>query len=471
MNVSILMPVIFALGILAIAFEDKIKVNKAASALLMALLLWVLYATQAVHVLGAGDHEMFEKFVTLPRVAGMSPMLQYMHFIVDLQLVKQLGDISETLFFVMCLMIIIELVDIHGGFLLITEKIHTENKRRLLWIVGITSFITAALMDNLATAIVMIAMLQKLIPHSRERWIYSSMVVIAANAGGSWSPIGDVTTILLWTGGQVTPLHQISHLFLPALVCLVTALLIISRFFGKDDRWDRSTLRMPESEGGVAPVLSTRNRTILLVMGILSMVMVPVFNMVTGLPPFMGVLLGLVIMWIFTDLLFGHDRVLENQPQYRVSHVLSRIDLSTILFFLGILLSVGALQSTGQLQELSTFFDTHVGQPLVISFLIGLLSSVLDNVALVAGTIGMYPMNDTLVDGVAYFAPDGPFWTFLAYCGVTGGSIFIIGSATGVSVMGLEKISFSYYFKRFTLVALCGYVAGAGTYLLLNLLF
>ena len=467
-----IMLIVFVLGILAIAMEDTLKINKAASALLTALILWLIYIIMAPEFLGTGLNETFNVFlVDNPSIAELPKMEQYRQFIVNHEIIEHLGDVSTTLFFVMSTMVIIELIDIHGGFLIITNSIHTENKRKLLVIVSFLAFFISALLDNIATAIVMIAMLRKLIPHSRERWIFASMIVIAANAGGSWSPIGDVTTILLWTNGNLTPMHQISHLFIPSLICMLVSLFIVTRFYKKDDRWDRDSMafRATNQQTVLSPV-HKKGRITMLVIGVLSLAMVPVFNYFTGLPPFMGVLFGMVILWIYTDLIYGYEY--EEAPEkhkYRVARVIGKIDMSTILFFLGILMSVAALESAGQLTQISEVLN-KAGSPLLISFFIGAISSVLDNVALVAATMGMYPVVDATAATAQYFAVNGEFWTFLAYCAVTGGSIFIIGSATGVTIMGMEKISFAYYMKRFTLVALSGYVAGAVVFYLMTLI-
>ncbi|MEG1793722.1 MAG: sodium:proton antiporter NhaD [Rikenellaceae bacterium] len=425
---------IFLAGIILVALEDKIGINKAASALLMSVVLWVLVA-----------------------FSGVAPD-------VNVPFITHLGDVSETLFFVMGSMVIVELVDTHGGFKLITDSIHTNNKRRLLWIISILTFFVSAILDNLATGIVMIALLRKLIPHRAERIIYASMIIIAANAGGSWSPIGDVTTILLWTGGNITPIHQISHLFLPALVSMLVPLLLVSRFFKKDASW--SVARKPRDNGELLPIVSRMSRRIILFLGVTTMAFVPIFNEWSALPPFMYVMFGVSFLWIYTDLMYGKMHQMENSVKLRVTQILSRIDMSTILFFFGILMSVAALDTSGQLITVSSYLTDHINSELSISFLIGLMSSFVDNVALVAATMGMYPIDPS---SAAYMV-NGDFWTFLAYCAVTGGSILIIGSATGVTVMGMEKISFMYYFKRFTLIALAGYVAGAGTYMLLSLI-
>lgn len=424
-----LMISIFLGGILLIALEDKIGVSKAASALFMSVILWVIVA-----------------------LSGIVPDINE-------PFVEHLGDVSETLFFVMGSMVIVELIDVHGGFRVITNHIHTTRKRKLLWIVSFLTFFLSAVLDNLATGIVMIALLRKLIPHKPERWIYACMIIIAANAGGSWSPIGDVTTILLWTGGNLTPLHQVGHLFIPALVSMIVPLLIVTRFFRKDADWGDLPIR---KENAKLPEISQMSRWVILVLGVGSLAFVPVFNEWTNLPPFMWVMAGIAVLWCYTDLMYGRKKHLNENEKLRVTKILSRIDMSTILFFLGILMSVAALDVSGQLKTVSDFLSAQVDDPLGISFLIGIMSSFVDNVALVAATMGMYPIDPTS----AAFMMNGEFWTFLAYCAVTGGSILIIGSATGVTVMGMEKISFGYYLKRFTLIAISGYVAGAATFLL-----
>ena len=318
------------------------------------------------------------------------------------------------------------------------------------------------------TSIVIMAVLRKLVPDRTDRLKYACMVIIAANAGGSWSPIGDVTTILLWVGKNISAMHQISHVFIPALVNMLVPLTIAHFWLFKKG----STLRvLSEEEQGdeYIPEIPNRSRRMIFVIGVLSLALVPVFQMVTNLPPFLGVLLGLVILWFYTDLMYSKLHMHESQ-KLRISQLLPNIDLATIFFFLGILMAVGALETSGQLGIMSAFLDKHVHEPYLISFVIGALSSCVDNVALVAATMGMYPIVEQVVDLSPYaqfFVSDGGFWTFLAYCAVTGGSILIIGSATGVTVMGLEKIDFMYYTKRFSILALIGYCCGAGVYMLL----
>ena len=314
----------------------------------------------------------------------------------------------------------------------------------------------------------MLAVLRKLVPDRTDRMKYACMVIIAANAGGSWSPIGDVTTILLWVGGNVSALHQISHVFIPALINLLVPLAIAHFWLFKKG----AVLRVMSEEDQpdeYIPEIPARSRRIIFVIGVLSLALVPVFQMVTDLPPFLGVLAGLVILWLYTDLMYSKLHMHESQ-KLRISRLLPNVDLATIFFFLGILMAVGALETSGQLGMMSSFLDEHVHQPYLISFAIGMMSSFVDNVALVAATMGMYPVVEQAANLPAYaqyFVADGGFWTFLAYCAVTGGSILIIGSATGVTVMGIEKIDFMYYTKRFTALALIGYCCGAGAYMLL----
>ena len=314
----------------------------------------------------------------------------------------------------------------------------------------------------------MMAVLRKLVPDRTDRLKYACMVVIAANAGGSWSPIGDVTTILLWVGKNVTAGHQITHVFIPALINLLVPLVIANFWLFKKG----AQLRVASEEDRddeFVPEIPNLSRQIIFMIGVLALALVPVFQMLTDLPPFMGVLLGLVILWFYTDIMYSKLHMHESR-KLRISQLLPNVDLATIFFFLGILMSVGALETSGHLALVSGFLDTSVHQPYLISFVIGLLSSCVDNVALVAATMGMYPIVESvpgLSEYAQYFVSDGGFWTFLAYCAVTGGSVLIIGSATGVTVMGLEKIDFMYYTKRFSLLALIGYFCGAGVYMLL----
>lgn len=453
-----LMPVIFLLGIIAIAFEDVIRVNKAAVAIGMSIILWLLVLVDGVEIFrNHGSHALDVMVQTFPDFAQMTVAQQIYSFL-EYSITESLGDVSATLFFVLGSMAIIELIDSHGGFDVITSSIKTRNERKVLWVISFLTFFLSAVLGNLATVIVIVAILRKLISSAEDRLIFSSMVIIAANAGGAWSPIGDVTTLLLWTGGNITAMHQMTHIFLPSLVMMLVPLIFITYSFSKKSKIKAS--HVTKQDPYIAKI-DPRFKRMLLWTGIASLAAVPVLQSVFGLPPFMGVLFGLTILWFMTDRLWFERRNPAIQA-LRVQRVFTRIDVPTVMFFLGILMSVAALKTAGQLTVMSDFMDKTIPSPNAISVILGLTSSFLDNVALVAGTMGMYPVAST-----GAFIADGTFWTFLAYCAVTGGSILIIGSASGVTVMGLEKISFGYYLKKFTPIALLGYFAGAGVYLLL----
>ncbi len=432
MSITLLMILIFIAGITLIAFEDKIGVNKSAIAIAMSVVMWVVIALWGLPV-------------------GTEVVA------------AELGDVSETLFFVMGALVIVELIDVHGGFRVISDRITTLNKRKLLWIFAILTFLLSAILDNIATAVIMIALLRKFVPEQRDRWLYAGMIIIAANAGGSFSPVGDVTTILLWNGKNVTPMHQISHVLPAAIVCMLVPLTIVTyAFFKKGEKLPplETTAIEPDS---IAAHVNNSSRIIILVLGVSTMALVPVFSEWSTLPPFMRILLGLSVLWIYTDRMYGKLTMLPEDKRMSVSNVISRIDMSTIMFFLGVLMSVGAMKVAGALGEVGHLLENSIGEPLAISFTIGIMSSFVDNVALVAATQGMYPIAEA-----GTYMTNSAFWTFLAYCAVTGGSLLIIGSATGVTVMGMEKLTFGYYLKRFSLLAIAGYVAGAAVFLLLS---
>ena len=465
---NVLMLVVFAVGILGIALEETIKVNKAATALLTGVVLWVLYVVHASFFLEG--NLLFTQFVAdSPDLTELSSTKQYIDYIVHHQMIPHLGEISTTLFFVIGAMLIVEVIDVHGGFSLITYKIHTKHKRALLWIVAFMAFFVSAILGNLATAIVMIVMLRKLIPHKVERNVFACMVIIAANAGGTWSPVGDVTTILLWSNGNISPFNQISTLFLPALTCMIVSLLLVTHMFKKGVEWDRSSASfIPPKDEEPVPSTSKTNKLILLIIGISSLAMVPVFNYFTGLPPYVGVLCGMIMLWIYTDLFYEASNI-EEKEQYRIQRVFTKVDMVTVYFFLGLLLSVAALNSAGILKQAAIALNEAVESTVVIGFVIGALSSVLENVALVAATMGMYPIADPdSVGQMADYVANGRFWMFLTYCAVTGGSILITASATGATIMGMEKISFTYYLKNFTFIAIVGFLAGSAVYLLIS---
>ena len=458
-----LMPAIFILGIIAIALEDTIKINKSATALFMCITLWLMLAFDAQHIFVERENPDFMQFVTQTELGTFPVKDQITKYLTEKAFVPHLGDVAQTLFFVMCSLLIVNIVDKHGGFLAISSVLRTENKRKLLWMIGLSSFFFSALLDNLAAAIVLIAVLRKLVPDHTDRMKYAGIIILAANAGGSWSPIGDVTTLLLWTGGNITAWHQISHLFLPALANLLVSLSIAHFWLFKKGTMLRQSSDVSSDDLYVERI-PNKSRIIIFWIGILSLAFVPVFQAITHLPAFMCVLIGLVFLWIYTDLMYGKIDEIRDSDKLRIPKLSRSVDLPTIFFFLGILMSVAALNVGGQLTLFADVLSSNIKEPYAISVISGAISSVVDNVALVAATMGMYP----IIPGDLFFAADGGFWTLLAYCAVTGGSIFIIGSATGVAVMGLEKISFGYYLKRFTPLATLGYVAGILLFLVFN---
>ncbi len=428
-----LMIIIFVLGYAAIALEHPLKINKSATALLLAAIIWAVYA-----LLGPG--------------------------ISSENLIEHLGDTSEILFFLLGAMTIVEIVDKHDGFSIITNKITTKNKRKLLWIIGILTFFMSAVLDNLTTSIVMCALLRKLIADQKTRWFFCGMVILGANAGGAWSPIGDVTTIMLWIGGQVTAGKIIMETFIPALVSIVVPLFVISMTMKGD-------VERPEhvEEGGVYKV-SHKQSLLTLIMGVGLLLFVPVFKTITHLPPYLGVLFGLGVMWVTTEIM--HRNSPANYSKLSVSTIIQKVDVPSVLFFLGILMAVQCLNEAGHLKLLSQALDENVGNIYAINLIIGVLSSVIDNVPLVAASMGMYPIADPatlLADpSLQHFVTDGAFWEGLAYCAGTGGSLLIIGSAAGVAVMGMEKIDFIWYLKKISLWALVGYLSGAGVFYLMS---
>lgn len=409
----------FILGYLAITLEHTIKVNKAATALVTGVICWTIYIT-----------------------------FQEDKHLVSEQLMEHLGEVSGILFFLLGAMTIVELIDAHDGFQVITDRIKTKSAVKLLWIVATVTFFLSAILDNLTTTIVIVSLLRKLIANKKQRLFFVGLTVIAANAGGAWSPLGDVTTTMLWIGGQITALNIIKELFLPSIFCLVIPLIIVS-FKLKGNL--EPTKKDPGQE--LKPAFE-RNLVFLLGVGIL--IFVPVFKTITHLPPFMAILLGLGLMWIITEILH-HQRDTADKDFLTVAYALRKIDSPSILFFLGILISISVLQSTGQLTELAKWLTVTIGNDTIIVTIIGLLSAVVDNVPLVAASQGMY--------GLHQYPTDSFFWEFLAYATGTGGSALIIGSAAGVAAMGMEKIDFFWYLKRISWLALIGYFSGIVVYL------
>ena len=439
-TIAIAIILAFVLGYAAIALESFTRVNKAAIALLMFVICWTLFAIAP------------EEFVT-----GVAPdqMMSAINNIIQ----HHLGDTATTLFFLMGAMTIVEVVDQNGGFNFVRDLLHTTSKRTLMWRIAILAFVLSAILDNLTTSIVMVMLLRKLVREQKDRLIYASLIVIAANSGGAFSPIGDVTTIMLWNGGMVTATGVITELFLPSLVSMVIPALILQRRL-------RGQLVMPEGKAdAVADELTTREKRIVFFLGVGGLIFVPIFHGLTGLPPFVGMLLALGIVWLTTELFYGNKRNRNKEGiKKRVSRLLGRIDMSTIMFFLGILMAVACLQEIHVLTAMGQWLnEASGGNHYLVTGIIGMLSSIVDNVPLVAGCMGMYPIAPT-----GDMAVDGIFWQLLAYCAGVGGSMLIIGSAAGVVAMGIERITFGWYMRNITLVAFVGYLAGIVTYWVLD---
>lgn len=459
MSITLLL-VIFVIGYLAIALEHPIKVDKTASALILGMVLWVCYALGGASIVPAVSGEHFNEYLAAhPALQGESLAHQSLQYIIDVDIVEHLGDITQTLLFLIGAMTIVELVDVHGGFRVITDRIVTRNKRKLLWIISITTFFMSAILDNLTTTIVMIMLLRKLIDDQKTRWLYAGAIVLAANSGGAWSPIGDVTTIMLWVKGNVSAQALICYVLLPSIVSMVVPLLFISRAL-------KGELEPVKQEIAVDNTITDSERKTIFFLGVGGLILVPVFKTLTHLPPFVGMLLVLGLLWVFTEIYYN-KKMLVKSKEHRLPTVIARIDMPSILFFLGILMAVAVLQSTGVLASLAASLDSSIHNVYIIDAVLGALSSIVDNVPLVAGVMGMYPIADATATGYeANFMVDGTFWELLSYCAGVGGSILIIGSAAGVIAMGLEKISFGWYLKRFSWLALLGYIAGIGVYLL-----
>lgn len=424
----------FVAGYLCIALESLTKINKAAIALLMCVVCWTLL--------------MVSPGAYYPDVAS-DGVLHHISEVIE----HHLGDAAGTLFFLMGAMTIVEIVDSNGGFNFVRDIMKTRSKRKLLWRVAIATFFLSSILDNLTTSIVMIMVLRKLVQSREERLIYAALIIISANSGGAFSPIGDVTTIMLWIKGVVTTQGILTEIFIPSLVSmLVPAFILQYSLSGKFDK-EQNLVTAEISQ------FTKVQRNIIFWLGVGGLVFVPIFKSITHLPPFMGILLVLGVLWTVTEI-FHHNTSEDDTMAKRVSDLLSRIDLSTIMFFLGILMAVAVLQEIGVLTALGTGLnEVFVGNYYVINGIIGVLSSIVDNVPLVAGCMGMYPVAET-----GAMAIDGIFWQLLAYCAGVGGSMLIIGSAAGVVVMGLEKITFGWYLKRITWIAFVGYLAGIVTY-------
>ncbi|MEO7923358.1 MAG: sodium:proton antiporter NhaD [Chitinophagaceae bacterium] len=414
--------IIFIIGYTVIALEHPLRVNKAATALITGVACWTIFALFGGEKSGAAH-----------------------------LLTGSLGEVAGILFFLLGAMTIVELIDAHDGFEVITSRIQTTSKRKLVWIIGFLAFFLSAVLDNLTTTIVLISLLRIIIPEKQDRLLFAGLVIISANAGGAWSPIGDVTTTMLWIGGQITAGSIIVQTILPSLVCFLVPAFIISR------QVKGNTGKVNEIQAEKNTATTAGQRMVVFWLGVGSLLFVPVFKTLTHLPPYMGVLLGLGVMWVVTEMIH-HEKDEREKGLFSVNHALRKIDTPSILFFLGILLAVAALQVTGVLTQLALSMNNSIGDIRIITLLIGLLSAVVDNVPLVAAAQGMY--------GLEQYPTGHFFWEFLAYCAGTGGSCLIIGSAAGVAAMGMEKIDFFWYLRKIGWLALLGYLAGAGVFLL-----
>jgi Na+/H+ antiporter NhaD/arsenite permease-like protein len=416
---NILIISFFLLGYAFIIFEHSLGINKATAALLMAVACWTVQFA---------DRNLYDWNLE--------------HFS------EHLADISQVVLFLLGALAIVEIIQAHGGLNMVARLMRVRSKKSALWVIGIITFFLSSVLDNLTTTIVMVVLLKKLVKNPQERLVFGSCVVVAANAGGAWTPIGDVTTTMLWVGGQLSSGPLMKMLFLPSLACLIASLSLFSLQLKGD--LDMEVVKKDQ------PVVQEPNGKLIFFLGVLSLVFVPIFKMLTGLPPFMGILFSMSFMWLVTDIL--HKQHPERQ-NLRLTSLFSRLDLSGILFFLGILLSVDALETAGILKNLAVWLDQHVYSKELVAVFIGIVSAIVDNVPLVAACMGMYDLS--------VFPQDAPFWQLIAFTAGTGGSMLIIGSAAGVAFMGLEKVDFFWYFKKAALPALAGYFAGIATYILI----
>ncbi len=431
------MIIAFAAGYIMIALEHVVNINKATFALLMCGILWSAYSLCA--------HD--------PELPG--------------ELIEALGDTCEIIVFLIGAMTIVELIDRYGGFNILVKRIHAGNKRALMWILAIVAFFMSSILDNMTTTIIMVMMLRRMLADQKERWIFAGVIVLAANSGGAWSPIGDITTIMLWMKNYVSSIDLIVNLLVPSLVSVVVPVAIATRFIKAEP-----VETLNEQDKRVGYELAAHHPGVskaILILGVVGLLFVPVFKTITHLPPYMGILISLGALWLITEIIVHHYH-LDGKMEGRISQVVKHIDMSTIMFFLGILMAVSALQRAGILETLAIWLDTEVHEPYTINAIIGVLSSIIDNVPLVAACMNMYPVaTDAMVAAaadpayIATFVEDGLFWHLLTFCAGVGGSLLIIGSAAGVVAMGIEKIPFMWYVKRITWLAFLGYCAGIAT--------
>lgn len=416
-----LVAITFAVAYLAIAFEHPLKINKSAFTLIAAGLMWTFYSMSPVGI---------EKVVE--------------------QLTEKLGETAAIVFFLISAMTIVEVMDAHGSFEVVTRHIKTKKISSLLWVVGILSFFLSSILDNMTTTIVMVTLMKKLLKNHKDRLFFAGIIVIAANAGGAWTPIGDVTTTMLWIGGQITSLHIMKSLLLPSLVNLLVPLFVTAFFL----KGEVIPPKIHKEENGYST--TSFEKKLMFCLGIGSLIFVPIFKSITHLPPYLGILLSLGVLWLVGDVLHRHKKD-EDKEHLTLTKALKRIDMASITFFIGILLAVATMSASGQLLNLALWLNEKIGNQSIIILIIGLASAVIDNIPLMAASMGMYPISQFPVDSFT--------WDFLALCAGTGGSILVIGSAAGVAAMGLEKIEFFWYVRRISGLALLGYLAGAITYI------
>ena len=452
MDALLLIP--FVLGYLSIVFEHPLKINKTAPALLTAVICWSIFILlpPSADFYSNVHWTQFIDGLKLKQIdLSVFSTEQLFQKFVSAELAHHLSKTAEILFFLLGAMTIVELVDAHQGFKVITNRIRTKDASSLLIIISVVTFFLSSVLDNLTTAIVMVSLLRKLVHDVQQRKLFAGMVIIAANAGGAWSPIGDVTTTMLWIGGQITAGHLIQSTFIASVVCLAVPLAVMAT------QLKGTVTRAAYDYDAADEAEVVKGSRIMLFLGVGALIFVPIFKSVTHLPPYLGILLGLAVLWVASEWIHI-DKDEEEKKPYSAIHALSKIDTSSVLFFLGILLAISALESAHILTHVAQWLDSTLGNMKLIVFIIGLLSAVVDNVPLVAASMGMYDMS--------VYPTDHWMWAFMAYCAGTGGSALIIGSAAGVAVMGMEKIDFMWYAKKISLYALMGYIAGAAVYLL-----
>lgn len=445
---------VFFIGYLLIVLEHNIHINKAASALLTGTVLWAIYVVGASDILGQDFSASWAEWLQ-HNDGGHDSMV---NFITHHELLEHLSEIASIVFFLMGAMTIVEVIDKYQGFRIITNRIQVTSKRSLVWLISFITFFFSAALDNLTTTIVILALLNKMLTDKETRWTFAGMVVIAANAGGAWSPIGDVTTIMLWIGGQISAMHIMTETIVPSFVAMIIPLLIISYQM----RGQRIAPVLHENE--TTEFIPMKDRVIVLVMGILALLSAPIIKTYTHLPPFVGILLGLGALWCLTDFKLK-SMIVQDKRRLNVGRIISEIDMPTLLFLTGILLSVGALSSAGHLYVMANFMRENLSDIYLQNTLIGFLSAIVDNVPIVAAFMKMYPIAEAGSTGyMANFVVDGKFWEMLAYTAGTGGSVLVIGSAAGVAAMGMEKIDFMWYLRKIGWIAAIGYLAGVSLF-------